>query len=55
VHQTAGFRRPGGWWSKSLADAAAPLDALDLRRRRDARQLEKALAEVDLAGDTAAG
>jgi DNA invertase Pin-like site-specific DNA recombinase len=51
LHQAAGFRRKGGWWSKSFADAAA-LDpaALDLRKNTHARKLEKALSGVDLTG-----
>jgi DNA invertase Pin-like site-specific DNA recombinase len=46
--QGAAYRRPGGWWARSLADVAGPGD-LDLRNRDHAARLEKALAEVPLA------
>jgi hypothetical protein len=46
LHQTAGYRRKGGWWARSLADAAA-LGPLDLRQPDHARRLEKALAAID--------
>jgi DNA invertase Pin-like site-specific DNA recombinase len=42
VYQPKAFRRPGGWWARSLAEVSP--GGLDLRRRKDARQLEKALA-----------
>src|SRR5262249_45202419 len=32
AHQTAGFRRPGGWWARSFADACPDAEALDLRK-----------------------
>jgi hypothetical protein len=39
------------WWVRSLAEAApAPLD---LRKRKDARDLERALADLDLTGQSA--
>src|SRR5262249_51322523 len=37
----------GGWWARSLADAA-DLGDLDLRRRADAKKLEAALLALDL-------
>jgi DNA invertase Pin-like site-specific DNA recombinase len=49
LHQTAGFRRKGGWWVHSFADAVGDTD-YDLRRQQDARQLEQALADLDLTG-----
>jgi DNA invertase Pin-like site-specific DNA recombinase len=45
--RTPQFRRPGGWWARSLADAAA-LGDLDLRKPTDAKKLEAALAALDL-------
>jgi hypothetical protein len=42
-------RIKGGWWVRSLASVAAPGD-LDLRKKSDARQLERALAAIDLKG-----
>ncbi len=47
VHQTAGFRRAGGWWASSLADVAKPGD-LDLRKPAHARKLEAELAAFPL-------
>jgi DNA invertase Pin-like site-specific DNA recombinase len=47
LRQTAGFRRPGGWWARSLADVAA-LGTFDLRKPEDTRALEQALAGADL-------
>jgi DNA invertase Pin-like site-specific DNA recombinase len=41
--------RPGGWWARSLADVAKPGD-LDLRRKKDAHELERALLLLDLEG-----
>jgi DNA invertase Pin-like site-specific DNA recombinase len=43
-----GFNRPGGWWARSLADAAA-LGDLDLRRPAHVKAMEKVLLELDLA------
>jgi DNA invertase Pin-like site-specific DNA recombinase len=40
---------PGGWWAKSLCDVIDEAD-LDLRKKADARRLEKALGAVDLGG-----
>jgi DNA invertase Pin-like site-specific DNA recombinase len=37
----------GQWWVRSLASVAAPGD-LDLRKKSDARQLERALGAIDL-------
>jgi DNA invertase Pin-like site-specific DNA recombinase len=37
--------RPAKWWARSLAEIGAA-DSLDLRKRGDARKLEKALEEV---------
>jgi DNA invertase Pin-like site-specific DNA recombinase len=48
LNQSTGFNRPGGWWARSFADALGPAD-YDLRRREDARQLEAALAALDLS------
>jgi DNA invertase Pin-like site-specific DNA recombinase len=39
--------RPGTWSARSLAEVASE-GSLDLRRRRDARELGKLLAEIDL-------
>lgn len=47
LHQTAGYRRKGGWWVKSFAAVAKPHD-LDLRKRADAKKLEAFLASVEL-------
>jgi DNA invertase Pin-like site-specific DNA recombinase len=47
LQQSAGNRRPGGWWARALADVADPGD-LDLRRRDDAAALEKVLLAEDL-------
>jgi DNA invertase Pin-like site-specific DNA recombinase len=44
-----GERIPAQWWARSLAEVAKPGD-LDLRRRADAKKLEKALSELDLFG-----
>jgi hypothetical protein len=49
VHQTAGNRRKGGSWARSLPGVVKP-GALDLRKPADARRLAKALEEIDLAG-----
>jgi DNA invertase Pin-like site-specific DNA recombinase len=46
------YRKPHKWWAKSLADVAA-LGDLDLRKQKDAKKLEAALAALDL--DAAAG
>jgi hypothetical protein len=49
VHQTAGFRRKGGWTARSLTAAEDPaVAALDLRKRKEARALAEVLAEMDL-------
>jgi DNA invertase Pin-like site-specific DNA recombinase len=45
--QAAGFRRPGGWKAKALADAG-DLGPLDLRDRKDVQRLEKLLNAIDL-------
>jgi DNA invertase Pin-like site-specific DNA recombinase len=42
--------RPARWWARSLAGVAEPGD-LDLRKRKDAKQLEKALGGVELPTD----
>jgi DNA invertase Pin-like site-specific DNA recombinase len=42
-----GFRREGGWWARSLADAGR-FSALDLRKPDHAAKLEKVLAAFDL-------
>jgi DNA invertase Pin-like site-specific DNA recombinase len=48
--QAAGYCRKGGWWSRSLAEVAGLAgEGLDLRQRDHVRQLDKALAKVDLA------
>jgi hypothetical protein len=47
-YHAAGYRRPGGWWARSLATVAAPGD-LDLRRPEDAQALEADLAKLDVA------
>jgi DNA invertase Pin-like site-specific DNA recombinase len=47
VHQTAGRCRPGGWWARSLADAAGPA-AFDLREPTAAARLEAWLSGVDV-------
>jgi hypothetical protein len=47
AHQTAAYRRPGGWWARSLASVVKPGE-LDLRKRDHAKRLEKALSEVEL-------
>jgi DNA invertase Pin-like site-specific DNA recombinase len=39
----------GRWWVRGVADVPGPAD-LDLRKKADARRLEKALGAVDLAG-----
>jgi DNA invertase Pin-like site-specific DNA recombinase len=49
LHKPASGRRKESWWCRSLSTVASPGN-LDLRRREDAEALEKALAEVDLAG-----
>jgi DNA invertase Pin-like site-specific DNA recombinase len=46
--QYAGFNRPGGSWSCSLADAAK-LGPLDLHKRDHVRQLERLLQSIDVA------
>jgi DNA invertase Pin-like site-specific DNA recombinase len=51
LHRTAQAnaqaRVAGGWWCRSLATVAKP-DALDLRQRKDAARLERALLAVDV-------
>jgi DNA invertase Pin-like site-specific DNA recombinase len=46
VNQSAAYRRPGGWWARSLASVAAPGD-LDLRNPEHAARLEEVLASLD--------
>jgi DNA invertase Pin-like site-specific DNA recombinase len=41
-------KRPGSWWSRSLAEAALP-DTFDLRKREHAEDLARALAELPLS------
>ncbi len=48
VHQTAAYRRPGGWFAKTFAEAGLP-DNLDMRRRDHTKRLEKELLAFDLA------
>jgi DNA invertase Pin-like site-specific DNA recombinase len=48
VHQTAGFRRPGGWAARSFAEARLST-SLDLRHQKTASRLEAALLELPLA------
>jgi DNA invertase Pin-like site-specific DNA recombinase len=47
LHQTAGYRRKGGWWVRSLAGVTAE-GGLDLRDRRQALSLAKDLERVSL-------
>jgi DNA invertase Pin-like site-specific DNA recombinase len=46
-HHSYGGRQEGAWWARSLA-SVANAGQLDLRRRRDAVQLEKLLAVLDV-------
>jgi DNA invertase Pin-like site-specific DNA recombinase len=50
LHQSAGFRRPGGWHARSMAGVPGAGD-LDLRQRADAQLLEEALMAVELAAE----
>jgi DNA invertase Pin-like site-specific DNA recombinase len=52
-YQSAGYRRAGGWWAGSLPSKIAPSD-LDLRRKKDVRDLTKTLAAIDVDLLTAA-
>jgi hypothetical protein len=47
IRPGAPARQEGQWWARSFAEAAIPGD-LDLRKRADARMMEKALAALDL-------
>lgn len=46
MHRAAGNRRPESWWARS---SVAALGDLDLRKRADARELEKLLAAAELS------
>jgi DNA invertase Pin-like site-specific DNA recombinase len=54
VHRAGAYRRPGGWWARSFAAAALPA-GLDLRKKKDAADLEKVLLAVDVKGLTGPG
>jgi DNA invertase Pin-like site-specific DNA recombinase len=47
IHQTAGFRRKGGWWARSLADVIKRGD-LDLRKPGDVKYMEAGLLGLDV-------
>jgi DNA invertase Pin-like site-specific DNA recombinase len=47
LHQTAGFRRAGGWWTRSFASVGVAGE-LDMRIRDHARRLGEFLESVDL-------
>jgi hypothetical protein len=49
VNKAAGRCRQGGWWARSLADAAPATGDLDLRDRAHAAALERVLTTLDLA------
>jgi DNA invertase Pin-like site-specific DNA recombinase len=49
AYQSAGFRRPGGWWARSDVDAGT----LDLRRPEDVSRREKTLLSLDLSAPDA--
>jgi DNA invertase Pin-like site-specific DNA recombinase len=48
AHHAFGGRKDAQWWARSLKEVTAGGD-LDLRRREDAKLLEKALSAVDLS------
>jgi hypothetical protein len=46
LNQSAGYRRPGGWWASSL-ESAAKAEKVDLRKRKQAERLVSLLSNVD--------
>jgi DNA invertase Pin-like site-specific DNA recombinase len=49
AHQSAGFRRPGGWWAKNLPPEVTAGHDFDLRDREQALELARVLGEVPVS------